>query len=88
MTDTFEKNSYEEEPVILESTVNAALKVLGRNKSPGIDGIPIELFQATETESVKILIRIRQHENQTMVYGLETFNIHPSLPGGRCRRAV
>ena len=23
----------------------------GRNKSPGMDGIPVELFQATETES-------------------------------------
>ena len=42
MTDTFEEDSYEEEPVILESEVQAPLKVLGRNKSPGVDGISVE----------------------------------------------
>ena len=30
----FEEDSYEEEPVILDREVEAALKVLGRNKSP------------------------------------------------------
>ena len=34
MTDSFEADSYEEEAIILESEVKAALKVLGRNKSP------------------------------------------------------
>ena len=34
MTCSFEENSYEEELIILESEVKAALKVLGRNKSP------------------------------------------------------
>lgn len=33
MTDTFEQVSFEEEPVILENEVKAALKVLGRNNS-------------------------------------------------------
>lgn len=33
MTDNFEAGSYEEEPVILEREVKAALRVLGRNKS-------------------------------------------------------
>ena len=33
MTCSFEENSYEEELIILESEVKAALKVLGRNKS-------------------------------------------------------
>lgn len=52
------KDSYEEEPIILESEVKAALKLLGRQKSPGIDEILIQLFQNTETEPVKILTRI------------------------------
>lgn len=33
-------------PVILEKIVKAALKVLGRKKSPRVDGIPTELLQA------------------------------------------
>lgn len=33
MTDTFEQDYCEEEPVILENEVRAALKVLGRKKS-------------------------------------------------------
>ena len=60
MTDAFQEDSYEEELIILESEVKAVLKVLGRKKSPGVDGILIELFQATKTESVKILRRICQ----------------------------
>ena len=42
--DTFEEDSREVEPVILESEGKVALKVLGRNKSPDIDGISIDLF--------------------------------------------
>lgn len=34
MTDSFKEGFCEEEPVILESEVKAAVKVLGRNKSP------------------------------------------------------
>lgn len=52
--------SLEEEPAILESEGKVVLKVLERNKSPVADGIPIYLFQATETESVKILTRLCQ----------------------------
>lgn len=39
MTDAFEG-----EPVILESEVKAALRVLGRNTSAGVDGRSIELL--------------------------------------------
>ncbi|XP_061493563.1 uncharacterized protein LOC133389608, partial [Rhineura floridana] len=60
MTDSFTEEPYDEEPEILECKVKAALKILGRNKSPEIDGIPIELLQATETESVHILKKICQ----------------------------
>lgn len=41
-----DNDSYEEEPVILEKIVKAALKVLGRKKSPRVDGLPTELLQA------------------------------------------
>ena len=58
MTDTSEKDSYEEEPAILVSKVKASMKLPGRKKSPGTDEILIQLFQATETEPVKILTRI------------------------------
>lgn len=79
MTDTFEGDSYEEELVILESEVKAALKV--RNKSPGIGEILTELFQATETESVNILPGICQQiwGGKTMAYRLETFSIYRNL---------
>ena len=60
MTDTSEEDFYEEPPIVLDSKMKVSLIVLGRNKSPGIDGIPIELFQATETESEKILTRLHQ----------------------------
>lgn len=39
MIGTFKKDSSEKEPVILESKVKAALKVLERNKSPGVHGM-------------------------------------------------
>ena len=58
MTDTSEKDSYEEEPAILVSKVKGAMKLPGRKKSPGTDEILIQLFQATETERVKTLTRI------------------------------
>lgn len=60
MTNTFEEDSYEEESINVESLVKNDPKILGRNKLPAVDGIPIEFFQATVTQSVKILIRICQ----------------------------
>ena len=58
MTDTFEENPCEEEPVALESTVKAAPRVPGRDKSPGVGEVPMEFVQGTGTESVKLLTRI------------------------------
>lgn len=60
MTDALEKYSYEVKSIILGNEVKGALKVLGRNKSLEVDGIPIELFQVTEAESVEILTKICQ----------------------------
>ncbi|KAF7249084.1 Tol-Pal system protein TolB [Varanus komodoensis] len=64
-TDSFKKASYEEEPEILDSKVKASLKALGRNTVPGVDWMPIELFQAAQIESVQILMRICQQIWQT-----------------------
>ena len=47
MTNSFEEESWDEEPAILESEVKAALKALGRNKPAEVDGIPIELIEDT-----------------------------------------
>lgn len=60
MTDALQKYSYEVKSIILGNEVKGALKVLGRNKPLEVDGIPIELFQVTETESVEILTKICQ----------------------------
>lgn len=60
MTDTLEKYPYEMESIIQENEVKVSQKVLGRNKLLEVDGIPIELFQVTEIESVKILTKISQ----------------------------
>lgn len=60
MTDTLTDNSNEKKPVIIKSKVKDALRVLGINKSPGVDGIQIELFQASDTEFVKMLPKIHQ----------------------------
>lgn len=80
MTETFEEDSYKEEPVILESEVKTAVKWLGGSKSPGVDRIVIELFLATKTESIKILTRIcQQIWKTTMAYKLEMVNMHSNF---------
>lgn len=56
--DAFEEGSYGEEPIILERKVDAVLKLLRINKSPGGGKTVMELFQATEPGSVKILTRL------------------------------
>src|SRR5215467_4247643 len=40
--------TYEHEPMIMKEEVEAALKVISRNKAPGTDEIPIEVFQHSE----------------------------------------
>ena len=64
MTDHFIEKAWEEEPMILQSEMEAALKSIGRNKAPGTDGILIELFQALDDGDVKALTRIsKRHGN-------------------------
>lgn len=70
---------YEKEPVILETEVKAALKVLGRNQSPGVDGIHIELFQAMRLFQNPSKNMSTNMENNTMAYRLETYNIYTNF---------
>ena len=60
MTDCFTEEAWEEDPIILHSEIEAALKSIGRNKASGMDGIAIELFQALDDDVVKTLTRICQ----------------------------
>lgn len=55
---TFEEDSYERESVPIEGDMKDALEIFGKTRSPSVGGISIELFQATEPECIKILIRI------------------------------
>lgn len=75
MTDTFEEDYYKEELVILESTVKAPFKKPRRNTSSGVDEIPMELFQDTSAESVKIPTRYGNNMENKMAYRTRTFNI-------------
>ena len=49
------------EPDILEWEVKWALGNIPKNKASGGDGIPVELFQILEDNSVKVLHSICQH---------------------------
>ena len=48
------------EPDILECEVNWALESITMNKASGDDGIPVELFQILEDDTVKVLHSICQ----------------------------
>ena len=60
MTNCFTEEAWEEQPMSLQSQIEAALKSIGRNKASGTAGIPIELFQALDDDAVKVLTRICQ----------------------------
>lgn len=60
MVDFFSEVSFEEKYSALESEVKTAQRAIGRNKSPGLNGVSAELFQAIETESIKIITRLGQ----------------------------
>ena len=54
------KECGEEEATILEEEVRKALKALSNGKSPGSDGIPIELLKEVDEEAIKVLTAICQ----------------------------
>ena len=55
-----ETKECEEEATILEEEVRKALKALSNGKSPGSDGIPIELLKEVDEEAIKVLTAICQ----------------------------
>ena len=61
MATIYETNQCEEEATILEEEVGKALKALSNGKSPGSDGIPIELLKDVDEEAIKVLTAICQH---------------------------
>ena len=55
MTTIYETKECEEEATILEEEVRKALKALSNGKSPGSDGIPIELLKEVDEEAINVL---------------------------------
>ena len=49
-----------QQATILEEEVRKALKALSNGKSPGSDGIPIELLKEVDEEAIKVLTAICQ----------------------------
>ena len=58
ITDTFSTPEYCDEPKILEQEVRSALSDVSNGKSPGCDGIPIELIKAGGESAVKIITKL------------------------------
>ena len=60
MTTIYETKECEEEATILEEEVRKALKAMSNGKSPGSDGIPIELLKEVDEEAIMMLTAICQ----------------------------
>ena len=66
-------------PDILECEVKWALGSITTNKASGGDGIPVELFQILEDDSVKVLNMPANLENSAVATGLEKVSFHSNL---------
>lgn len=73
MTKAF-KEFFDEEFAVSESEVKPALKIIGWNKSPDVDGLSIEFFQATETDFIKMPINNGKQNN-----GLQNTNSQSTI---------
>ena len=60
MITTYETNECEEEATILEEEDRKALKALSNGKSPGSDGIPIEILKEVDEEAINVLTAVCQ----------------------------
>ena len=60
ITTIYETKECKEEATILEEEVRKALKALSNVKSPGSDGIPVELLKEVDEEAIKVLTAICQ----------------------------
>ena len=56
----YETKECEEEATILKEEVRKALEALSNEKSPGSDGIPIELLNEVNKETIKVLSALCQ----------------------------
>jgi exonuclease III len=59
-SDIHQEIDYTVEPMILESEVRWAMNELADRKSPGDDGLPIELFKAAGEDSIQVLTALCQ----------------------------
>ena len=78
------------EPNILECKVKGALGSITMNKANGGDGIPVELFQILNDDTVKVL-HSKCHpnlENSTVATGLEKVSLHSSPKERQCQRTL
>ena len=60
ITEIYQEKEYNEEPLVLESEVRWAVNELANRKSPGEDGLPIELFKAAGEEAIRVLTALCQ----------------------------
>ena len=72
------------EPDILECEVKWALESITINKVGGGDGIPVELFQILEDDSV----RAANLENSAVATGLEKVSFHSNPKERQCQRML
>ena len=77
------------EPGILECEVKWALGNIPESKASGGDGIPVELFQILEDNSVKVLHSICWQIWETAVAtGLEKVSFHSNPKERQCKRML
>ena len=72
------------QPDILECRVKWALGSITTNKASGSDGIPVELFQILEDDSVKVLNMPANLENSAVATGLEKVGFHSNPKERQC----
>ena len=60
LMERFNERKFEDEPMIMESEVCAAIKDIANNKAPGIDNLNIELWKAAGEEMVWVITAICQ----------------------------
>jgi hypothetical protein len=68
LIESFDKKVYINEPAVLESEVRRALLEIKNNKSPGSDGIPIELVKAAGEQGIQALTALCQSIWETGVW--------------------
>ncbi|KAF7250049.1 Interactor of HORMAD1 protein 1 [Varanus komodoensis] len=73
MSDSFEKESYVEEPEISESEMEAALKAIGRNKASGVDRVLEEMRRGGAQHFIVLMCNQYPGQEATVRTGTEDF---------------